>query len=196
MRLAERVLVVGGGPQSINQGWGRPTWWTGWTWPTSDGKHAESTQPLPACLHPPPCMQAGATDGRTDRWMDGLGICWPACLAELMCLPACRGGGGGVGGVVISVMEVNFFSMVQLVKAALPLLKTNARLPGARPRVVTVTSFAALFPAQALFSAYAASKHAADAFTNALAQELRHFNIQVTDHRTQAGRPAATAGDG
>ena len=38
-----------------------------------------------------------------------------------------------------SIMEVNFFSMVMVVKACLPLLKES------RGRIINVTSFAGLF---------------------------------------------------
>ena len=64
-------------------------------------------------------------------------------------------------------MEVNYFGLVAVTKAVAPLL----RLAEGGGRVVNVTSVAGRFSGVAS-SAYSASKHAAEAFTDSLRQEL------------------------
>lgn len=89
--------------------------------------------------------------------------------------------GVGRGGVVDwmpleeyrSIMEVNFFSVVAVVKTCLPLLKQ------AKGRIVNVTSFAGLFHGAPCMSAYCASKHASEAFTTSLRLEMKGWGIKV-----------------
>ena len=85
------------------------------------------------------------------------------------------------------VMDVNFFSVVQTVKACLPLLKKRSMQEKAGkgrtktpPRVVNVTSFAGLVPGQPTMAAYGASKHAAESFCRALRAELECWGIDVS----------------
>lgn len=73
-----------------------------------------------------------------------------------------------------AIMEVNFFAMVAMTKACLPLLK---QCPGAR--VVNVTSFAGLFYGQPCMAAYGASKHASESFSTSLRHELKGWGIKV-----------------
>lgn len=92
--------------------------------------------------------------------------------------------GVGRGGVVDwmpleeyrSIMEVNFFSVVAVVKACLPLLKQ------AKGRIVNVTSFAGLFYGAPCMSAYCASKHASEAFTTSLRLEMKGWGIKVREN--------------
>lgn len=92
--------------------------------------------------------------------------------------------GVGRGGVVDwmpleeyrSIMEVNFFSVVAVVKACLPLLKQ------AKGRIVNVTSFAGLFHGAPCMSAYCASKHASEAFTTSLRLEIKGWGIKVSNY--------------
>ena len=88
-------------------------------------------------------------------------------------------------------MEVNFFGQVRMVKAALPLLKKAARANEYHSsRIFNITSFSGLLPGLFMKSAYGASKHAAESWSNSLRMELRHFGIQVSQvnptwHRTE-----------
>ena len=71
-------------------------------------------------------------------------------------------------------MEVNFFGAVNLTKAVLPLMRRQGG-----GRVVNVSSVAA--PAAIPFQAfYSASKAALNAYTAALANEVRPFGVTVT----------------
>lgn len=72
------------------------------------------------------------------------------------------------------ILEVNFFSMVAMTKAFIPLLKKTEN-----SRIVNVTSLAGLVPGAPMMSAYAASKHAAEAFSNSLRIELEGWGIKV-----------------
>ncbi|TFJ88634.1 hypothetical protein NSK_000203 [Nannochloropsis salina CCMP1776] len=88
-------------------------------------------------------------------------------------------------------MEINFFGHVRMVKEALPLLKRAARHNDYHSsRILNITSFSGLLPGFFMKSAYGASKHAAESWSNSLRMELRHFGIQVCQvnpvwHRTE-----------
>jgi len=71
-------------------------------------------------------------------------------------------------------MEVNFFAKVALTRACIPLLKE------AKGRVINVTSLAGIIPGEPCMSAYSASKHAADAFTQSIRMELGWWGIHVS----------------
>ena len=79
------------------------------------------------------------------------------------------------------VMQVNFMGIVNMVDAFLPLLKTEAcksALPhGAR--IVNMTSMAGRTVCRAM-SAYCASKHAVEAYSDILRNEMRYWNIKVS----------------
>ena len=70
------------------------------------------------------------------------------------------------------VMEVNFFGLVDVTKKCLPLLKAS------RGRVINVASVAGRLGPPNL-AAYAASKHAVEAFSDSLRQELYIFGLKV-----------------
>lgn len=70
-------------------------------------------------------------------------------------------------------MEVNFFGVVSVTKAFLPLIK---RCKG---RIVTVSSIAGVSCGYPLSAPYSASKHAVELFTSSLRQELRPWGIKV-----------------
>jgi NAD(P)-dependent dehydrogenase (short-subunit alcohol dehydrogenase family) len=72
-----------------------------------------------------------------------------------------------------STMEVNFFAVVAVTKACLPMLKR------ARGRVVTLSSMAGLVMGAPTMAAYAASKHAVEAFTSSLRFELQPLGVRV-----------------
>ncbi|GMI24393.1 hypothetical protein TeGR_g2324 [Tetraparma gracilis] len=80
-------------------------------------------------------------------------------------------------------MEVNFYGMIRLTQAALPILKAQSTRKSAsryrRAVIVNVTSMAGLV-ASPNMSAYTCSKHAAEAFSTCLKLELKDFNISVT----------------
>jgi len=72
-----------------------------------------------------------------------------------------------------AVLNVNFFAMVSVTKQFLPLLRQ------AKGRVVNVTSLAGVLQCPAM-SAYAASKHAGEAFSDALRVEVKPFGMEVS----------------
>ena len=76
---------------------------------------------------------------------------------------------------------VNYMGMVRCCKAFLPVFKDQAVKRTYRDmRILNVTSMAGLVTGQMGLSAYAASKHAANAFSSCLRMELKMFSIQVT----------------
>ena len=79
-------------------------------------------------------------------------------------------------------MEVNFFSVIAVVKPCLPLLKQ------AKGRIVNVTSFVGLFHGAPCMSAYCASKHASEAFTTSLRLEMKGWGIKVCQNEWEKGR--------
>jgi len=70
-------------------------------------------------------------------------------------------------------LEVNVISQVAVTQAFLPLLRT------ARGRILSTGSIAGFFAAPAL-GAYSISKHAMEAFSDALRRELRPWGIEVS----------------
>ena len=77
------------------------------------------------------------------------------------------------------VMETNYFSVVALTKACLPLLKMHSRKTG-NARIVQIGSASGLGWGIQFFAGYAASKHAVEAFSSSLRGELKPFNIHVS----------------
>jgi len=71
-----------------------------------------------------------------------------------------------------NIFEVNFFGMVQTVKAFLPSLHKS------HGRIVILASAASRFALQD-WSSYSATKHAVAAYGDSLRREMRHFGIQV-----------------
>ncbi|BFZ03133.1 hypothetical protein BsWGS_06172 [Bradybaena similaris] len=70
------------------------------------------------------------------------------------------------------IMDVNVFGIVRVTKAFLPLLRQS------EGRVINVASLAGRFTLPA-FAAYSMSKKACIAFSDALRQEMKKFNISV-----------------
>jgi len=70
-------------------------------------------------------------------------------------------------------MEVNYFGVITVIKAFLPLLKATYG-----SRIINISSQAGLLSGP-LFGAYSASKHALEGLIKALRHELRNWNIHV-----------------
>ena len=73
------------------------------------------------------------------------------------------------------VMEINYFGVINLTKALLPMLKQNKY-----SRIINVSSMVGL-SAGVLFSAYSASKHALEGLTRSMRLELFPWNIYVSN---------------
>jgi len=73
------------------------------------------------------------------------------------------------------VMEVNFFGVVKVTKAMLPLLKKCKH-----SRIINISSIAGFLSAPCM-SAYDASKHAVEGFAKALRVEMKSWNIHVSN---------------
>lgn len=91
-------------------------------------------------------------------------------------------------------MEVNYFGMIRCTKAFLPIFKSQGinRSHVNGSRILCMTSVAGLMPGSIGSSPYAASKHAAQAFTESLRMEVACFDIQVASvnpsiHKTPMG---------
>jgi NAD(P)-dependent dehydrogenase (short-subunit alcohol dehydrogenase family) len=73
------------------------------------------------------------------------------------------------------VIEVNFFGVVNVTKALLPLLKKNKG-----SRIVNLSSVAGFLSAP-MMAAYDASKHAVEGYAKALRTEMKPWNIHVSN---------------
>jgi NAD(P)-dependent dehydrogenase (short-subunit alcohol dehydrogenase family) len=73
-----------------------------------------------------------------------------------------------------ALFETNFFGVVRMVKAVLPLMRRQQH-----GQVINVTSLAGLSPIP-FMGMYSASKFAVDGYTEALRHEVKPFNIQVS----------------
>lgn len=71
------------------------------------------------------------------------------------------------------VMETNYFGVIRCVKAVLPLMRENEK-----GCIINVASVAGHISSSPL-APYSASKFALEAFSEALAQEIKPFNIRV-----------------
>ncbi len=71
------------------------------------------------------------------------------------------------------VMETNYFGVIRCVKAVLPLMRENEK-----GCIINVASVAGHISSSPL-APYSASKFALEAFSEALAQEVKSFNIRV-----------------
>lgn len=74
---------------------------------------------------------------------------------------------------VRAVMETNFFGALRCIQAVMPGMRTRQR-----GCIINVTSISGRLASSPL-GAYAASKHALEALTEALAQEAKMFNVRV-----------------
>jgi NAD(P)-dependent dehydrogenase (short-subunit alcohol dehydrogenase family) len=73
------------------------------------------------------------------------------------------------------VMEVNFFGVVKVTKALLPLLKQCKH-----SRIINISSIAGFLSAPCM-AAYDASKHAVEGYAKALRVEMKAWNIHVSN---------------
>ena len=71
------------------------------------------------------------------------------------------------------VMETNYFGVIRCVKAVLPLMRENQK-----GCIINISSVAGHISSSPL-APYSASKFALEAFSEALAQEVKQFNIRV-----------------
>lgn len=69
--------------------------------------------------------------------------------------------------------EVNFFGMINVTKAFLPMVKRK------KGRIINISSVAGVSSGYHLSSAYAGSKHAVESFTSALRQEMKPWGVKV-----------------
>lgn len=76
-------------------------------------------------------------------------------------------------GVFKSVMETNYFGVLRCIKGVLPQMRTSRN--GCIINIASISGHISNTP----LSAYAASKHALEALSEALAQEVKPFNIRV-----------------
>ncbi len=74
--------------------------------------------------------------------------------------------------------EVNVFGLMAMTKAALPLLGTDEARSGAPGRIVNISSVGGRLSAPFL-GAYAATKHAVEAFTDSFRRELMPYGIDA-----------------
>lgn len=72
-----------------------------------------------------------------------------------------------------SVMETNYFGVLRCIKAVLPHMRVNRN--GCIINIASISGHISNTP----LSAYAASKHAIEAMSETLAQEVKPFNIRV-----------------
>lgn len=72
------------------------------------------------------------------------------------------------------IMDVNVFGTVRVTQAALPQIRQH------HGRIVTVGSCTGAIPAVARYSAYAASKHALEAFSDSLRHEMAEHRVSVS----------------
>lgn len=81
--------------------------------------------------------------------------------------------------VYSNVMDVNFFGVIRVTKALLPLLlhKEEKQNGG---RIINISSLAGLVTSPGV-TAYCASKHALTAFSDGLRQEVKAMGIKVTE---------------
>lgn len=94
----------------------------------------------------------------------------------------CNAGIGNAGAVdwmstesFRKVIEVNFFGVVNVTKALLPLLKKNKG-----SRIINLSSVAGFLSAP-MMAAYDASKHAVEGYAKALRAEMKAWNIHVSN---------------
>ena len=106
---------------------------------------------------------ASTSAGRLDAVVNNAGIAAGAAVEETSVDTIAR------------VFDTNVYGPIRVIQAALPTMRAQGA-----GHIVNVTSLAA-FVAPPFFGAYAASKHAMDAFGEALAGEVAPFGIHVTN---------------
>ncbi len=139
-----------------------------------------SDESVAACL-----AAVSAAAGRLDVLVNNAGFEQAGALEELS-LDEAR-----------AQFETNFFGVVRMVKAALPLMRQQRS-----GRIINVSSLSGLSPIP-FMGIYAASKFALEGYTEALRMEVKPFGIQVSqiepgflrtpmmNHRQVAAQPIA-----
>jgi NAD(P)-dependent dehydrogenase (short-subunit alcohol dehydrogenase family) len=123
---------------------------------------------LPLDLHDPQsihdCVQTVlARAGRIDALVNNAGLIGIASASEEASMEQVR-----------QLFETNFFGVVSMVNAVLPVLRRQGG-----GHIVNISSALGLVVTPSFFSFYAASKHALEGYTEGLRYEVRPFNIRV-----------------
>ena len=109
------------------------------------------------------CLQAVLQQaGRLDVLINNAGLVGPVAASEEMSIERMQ-----------ALFETNFFGAVRMINAALPILRQRGG------HIVNISSAAGLMAIPQFVSAYVASKHALEGYTEALRYEVRPFNIRV-----------------
>lgn len=117
-----------------------------------------SAQSIENCIH-----EVMKRTGRIDVLVNNAGLLGPAGASEEMSIEAVR-----------DLFEANFFGVVQMVNAVLPILREQGG-----GTIINISSTCGLVSAPPFFSFYAASKHALEGYTEGLRYEVQPFNIHV-----------------
>ncbi len=128
----------------------------GFTLLSLDVRSAESIQ---ACVN-----TVIAEAGRLDVLINNAGFIGPGAASEELCLEQVR-----------ALFETNFFGVVQMINAVLPIFRAQGA-----GQIINLSSAAGLLTTPPFFSAYAASKHALEAYTEGLRYEVRPLRIRVS----------------
>jgi NAD(P)-dependent dehydrogenase (short-subunit alcohol dehydrogenase family) len=105
-----------------------------------------------------------AKAGRLDVLINNAGFIGPGAASEELSLDQIR-----------ALFETNFFGVVQLTNAVLPILRTQGG-----GQIINISSAAGLLTTPPFFGVYSASKHALEAYTEGLRCEVRPFHIRVS----------------
>jgi NAD(P)-dependent dehydrogenase (short-subunit alcohol dehydrogenase family) len=111
------------------------------------------------------CIRAiMARAGRIDVLINNAGVIGPGAAIEELSLEQVR-----------ALFETNFFGVVQMTNAVLPLLRQQGG-----GRIINLSSAAGLLTTPPFFAMYAASKHALEGYTEGLRYEVQSFRIHVS----------------
>ena len=102
--------------------------------------------------------------GRIDVLVNNAGYIGPAAAVEEISQEQLQ-----------AVFETNFFGVVQMTNAVLPVMRQQGR-----GQIIHVSSTAGRMASSPFFSAYTASKHALNGYAQTLRMELQPFNIHVS----------------
>jgi NAD(P)-dependent dehydrogenase (short-subunit alcohol dehydrogenase family) len=122
---------------------------------------------LPLDVHSPAsiaaCLQTVLQQaGRLDVLINNAGLIGPVAASEETSVER-----------VQALFETNFFGAVRMINAALPVLRRRGGT------IINVSSAVGLMAVPQFVSAYVASKHALEGYTETLRYEVRPFNIHV-----------------